>query len=139
MKTTSQIAEEIALIGPRIGRRVMSELFHVADLPPAQIFVVVFLFHHGPSRSCDIGKELRVAAPTATGIVDRLEAAGYVSRVSDQEDRRAVVIELTAEGRKIAQKLRAVMIERWTEIMSKIPHEDAEKYLEILQKINEAL
>lgn len=139
MRTSSQIAEEIAMIGPRIGRRVMADLLHVADLPPAQIFVVIFLFHHGPCHACDVSKEFRVSAPTATGIIDRLETGGYVSRIADEGDRRAVVVELTAEGRKVAQRLRTVIIDRWTELLSRLSSEDAEKYLEILQKINEAL
>ncbi|MBF0569853.1 MAG: MarR family transcriptional regulator [Candidatus Omnitrophica bacterium] len=139
MKTPAQIAEEVAMIGPRIGRKILADLSRVADITPAQMCVVMCLLHNGPCRSSDIVKELKVAAPTATGIVDRLATAGYVSRSEDKEDRRVVVVELTAEGKKLAHKLRAVVIERWTEILSKIPREDAEKYLEILKKINEAL
>ena len=139
MKTPSQIAEEIAMIGPRIGRKILSDMSQVADIPPAQIFVLTFLSHNGAMRTSDIVRELRVAAPTATGIVDRLVASGYAGRSEDKEDRRAVIVELTAEGKKIASKLRSVVVHHWTEILSKISREDAEKYLEILKKINEAL
>lgn len=139
MTEISKIAEEIALIGPRIGRRILLDIFQSADISHSQLFVVMMLVQNGPSRSSDIGKELKVAPPTATGIIGRLEKAGYVTRLSDKEDRRAVIVDLTPEGRKLAQKLRGVVVKRWSGILAKISREDAEKYLEILKKINEAL
>ena len=139
MTNIPQIAEQIAMIGPRIGRKILSDIFQTVDIPHTQLFVIIMLFHNGACRTSDISKELKVTAPTATGVVDRLEHAGYVTRSVDKEDRRAVVVELTPEGRKLAQKLSTVVVKRWTEILSKISREDAEKYLEILKKINEAL
>ncbi|MBF0485736.1 MAG: MarR family transcriptional regulator [Candidatus Omnitrophica bacterium] len=139
MKTVPEIAEEVAMIGPRIGRKILADFLQVADIPHAQLFVIIMLFHNGACRACDIGRELKVAPPTATGIVDRLEKAGYVTRLVDKKDRRVVRVELTGDGRKIAKKLRTVVVTHWTEILSKISREDAEKYLEILKKISEVL
>lgn len=139
MSDLSRIAEEIALIGPRIGRRILLDIFQSSDISHSQLCVIMMLVHNGPSRSSDIGKELKVAAPTATGIIGRLEKAGYVARVMDKGDRRAVIVELTPEGRKLSLKLRGIVVKRWTNILSKISRDDAEKYLQILKKINEAL
>ncbi|MBF0593487.1 MAG: MarR family transcriptional regulator [Candidatus Omnitrophica bacterium] len=139
MADLSQIAEEIALIGPRIGRRILADIFQSSDISHSQLFVVMMLAHQGALRSSDIGKELKVAPPTATGIIGRLERAGYIHRLADKDDRRAVMVDLTPEGRKLAQKLRGIVVHRWTQILSKISREDAEKYLEILKKISEAI
>ena len=46
-----------------------------------------------------------VDAPTATGIITRLEQHGLVERRHDREDRRVVKIYLTEEGRDIANTL----------------------------------
>ena len=139
MSNLSNIAEEIALIGPRIGRRILLDIFQSSDISHSQLCVIMMLVHNGPSRSSDIGKELKVAPPTATGIIGRLEKAGYVQRVSDKSDRRAVIVDLTPQGRKLSLTLRGTVVNRWTQILSKIPRDDADKYLEILKKINEAL
>jgi DNA-binding MarR family transcriptional regulator len=139
MKTVAQIAEEVAMIGPRIGRKLMSDMAHVADLPQAQLFVVMRLFHQGGCRLFDICHEMKVSAPTATGIVTRLEKSGYVKRSVDKHDRRAVIVALTPQGHKVALKLRGVVVQRWTEILSRISRDDAEKYIEILKKISEAI
>lgn len=139
MKTIHAIAEEVAMIGPQIGRRIMTDLVQVADIPHAQMCVVMLLFHQGPKHLSDICQQMKVSAPTATGIVTRLEKSGLVSRTADTKDRRAVVVGLTAEGRKLTEKMRAVVVKRWTDIFQKISREDAQKYLEILKKISEAI
>jgi DNA-binding MarR family transcriptional regulator len=139
MTDISQIAEEVTMIMPRISRRIVFDLLQEIDIPHAQLFVMNMLFHQGPCRTSDIIKELQVSAPTVTGILDRLEKSGYVRRVEDQNDRRAVMVELTGEGKKIALKLRNTIVARWSDILKKLPAEDAEKYLEILRKIKEAV
>ncbi len=54
-----------------------------------------------------MSKKRAVDAPTATGIINRLEEHGLVQRRPDREDRRAVKIHLTEEGRDIAKTLAA--------------------------------
>ncbi len=41
---------------------------------------------------------------TVTGVVDRLEAKGYVLRDRDREDRRVVNVRLTDKGKDLAKK-----------------------------------
>ncbi len=139
IKSIQQIAEEVALIGPRIGRKIMADLVQVGDIPHAQLFVLMFLFNQGAMRFSDICHELRVSAPTGTGIISRLQKAGYVKRVAEAQDRRTVLVVLTPQGRKLSEKLRKLLVERWSDIFANISHEDANKYLEILKKISEGL
>jgi DNA-binding MarR family transcriptional regulator len=139
MTDISKIAEEVTMIMPRISRRIVFDLLQEIDIPHAQLFVMNMLFHQGQSRTSDIVRELKVSAPTVTGILDRLEKAGYVRRIEDQADRRAVMVELTAEGKKITVKLKNAVVARWSDILKKLSAEDAEKYLEILRKIKEAI
>lgn len=139
MRSVHEIAEEIAVVGPRIGRRFMADLSFVADLPSAQLFVMVMLSSNDAMRGCDISRELNVSAPTVSGVVDRLEELGYVVRHADKEDRRCVTVSLTDKGRKISLKMRSALVDRWVEVLSKLSLEDADKYLELVKKINEAL
>jgi len=41
---------------------------------------------------------------TVSGVVDRLEKKGYVSRDRDREDRRVVTVHLTPEGKKLVKQ-----------------------------------
>ncbi len=43
---------------------------------------------------------------TVTGVLDRLERAGHITRRRDLEDRRAVRLELTASGERLVSAIR---------------------------------
>ena len=58
-----------------------------------------------------------VDAPTATGIITRLEQHGLVERQHDREDRRVVKIYLTDEGRDIVNTL-ASPVEQFEQSMT---------------------
>lgn len=51
-----------------------------------------------------IGSRLQVHPTSVTNAVDRLEAAGLVTRSTHPDDRRAFIVGLTAEGRALARK-----------------------------------
>ena len=51
-----------------------------------------------------MGERLQVHRASVTNVIDRLEAQGLVRRVPHASDRRAVIAELTAEGRRVAQE-----------------------------------
>ena len=53
----------------------------------------------GPRTNRELAELAGIAPPTATRLVDGLLQRGFVSRVEDPTDRRAVVISLTAAGR----------------------------------------
>lgn len=53
-----------------------------------------------------------IAAPTATRMVDGLEARGLVTRRRDPDDGRAVLIALTAEGEDALRERRAQLLAR---------------------------
>ena len=73
-----------------IERRVMARLAAVGadDITLAQSRVVQRLAPE-PMRLTDLAEQAGVTKQTAGGIVDQLEAAGYLVRFPDPSDRRA--------------------------------------------------
>ena len=59
----------------------------------------------GPRRMADIAAALDVVPRTVTPMVDELEAARLVARRSDPSDRRSTLVETTAEGRRLLERL----------------------------------
>jgi DNA-binding MarR family transcriptional regulator len=51
-----------------------------------------------------MGERLQVHRASVTNVIDRLEAQGLVRRVPHASDRRAVLAELTGEGRQVAEE-----------------------------------
>jgi MarR family 2-MHQ and catechol resistance regulon transcriptional repressor len=60
------------------------------------------LLHKGPLTISEIQEKVRLASGSMTAAVDRLEKLGLVVRKSSPSDRRARVVELTAQGKRLA-------------------------------------
>ena len=60
------------------------------------------LLHKGPLTISEIQDKVRLASGSMTAAVDRLEKLGLVLRKSSPIDRRARVVHLTAEGKRLA-------------------------------------
>ena len=60
-----------------------------------------------PKRITELASEERVTQPAITLLVNRLAERGWVQRVADPSDGRAVLVSLTAEGEQALELLRA--------------------------------
>jgi MarR family transcriptional regulator, 2-MHQ and catechol-resistance regulon repressor len=60
------------------------------------------LLHKGPLTISEIQNKVRLASGSMTAAVDRVEKLGLIVRKSSPSDRRARVVELTAQGKRLA-------------------------------------
>jgi MarR family transcriptional regulator, 2-MHQ and catechol-resistance regulon repressor len=60
------------------------------------------LLHKGPLTISQIQDKVLLASGSMTAAVDRLDKLGLVVRKSSSSDRRAWVVELTREGKRLA-------------------------------------
>jgi len=60
------------------------------------------LLHTGPLTISEIQAKVRLASGSMTAAVDRLERLGLVVRKSSPSDRRARIVELTVQGKRLA-------------------------------------
>ena len=71
----------------------------------SQLGVLEILYHLGPANQKDLAAKLLRSGANLTTIIDNLEKRGIVTRRRDIEDRRAIVISLTDEGRQLISKI----------------------------------
>ena len=62
--------------------------------------IVSLLERHGEMPMSRLADMLDVSLPNASGVVDRLEDAGYVERSRVADDRRVVLVRTTEAGRQ---------------------------------------
>ncbi|RLQ89120.1 MarR family winged helix-turn-helix transcriptional regulator [Notoacmeibacter ruber] len=74
-------------------------------LTPAEARLLNVLAKHGPSRQADIAERLAIGAMSVTGLIDRLEKAGFVRRESDPDDRRAKRVQLTEASTPVLERI----------------------------------
>lgn len=135
MARIDQIAEEVSVLMPMIARRVLLGFFQSVNITQTQIFTIMTLTEKAPIRLSALSGRMNISAPTVTGIVDRLEKLGYVKRIPDKEDRRAINVDLTVKGRNLAKRLKATLKRKWRGLLIKLPKRDQEHYARILRKI----
>jgi DNA-binding MarR family transcriptional regulator len=68
------------------------------DVTPSQSRALDVLMRHGELRLSELAEHLRIAARSATEVVDDLQARELVERRPDPADRRATLVALTAAG-----------------------------------------
>lgn len=80
----------------------------------------------GSMSSAMLSRKLHVTPGNITGIVDRLEKKGLVVRERKREDRRVVLLLLTAEGQKLADELPDPVEIKLIAGLSELPPEEIE-------------
>ncbi|UQU68101.1 MarR family winged helix-turn-helix transcriptional regulator [Couchioplanes caeruleus] len=82
----------------RIHQLLAGRLLRELGLHPSQELLLMRLWESGPQRQADLAAELGTDSAGTTRIVQRLEAAGYVNRRPDPNDRRASLVVSTPAG-----------------------------------------
>jgi len=100
-----------------VHSRRLSALYHVTA---PQLVCLLTIVERGPITSTALAHEVHLSASTIVGILDRLEAGGYIRRERGTTDRRRVYLTATDDGRQFAQEapspLQAQLAERLSEL-----------------------
>jgi DNA-binding MarR family transcriptional regulator len=72
--------------------------------PRYEALMLLYYSRRGSLPLGKMGDRLQVHRASVTNVVDRLEAQGLVRRMQHEHDRRAVLAEITAEGRRVAKE-----------------------------------
>src|SRR5690242_18654932 len=72
---------------------------------------------------------------TLTGILDRLEMRGLVSRERRPEDKRRVVVSLTALGRQMSHELPSPLQERFSALLTELPIDEQASIKQALNRV----
>ncbi|MEJ8277312.1 MarR family winged helix-turn-helix transcriptional regulator [Pseudonocardia spirodelae] len=86
-----------------ISVRAVSATGNTVTLP--QLRVLALVGEAGHTNVAAVGRELDVHPSNATRVVERLGRAGLLARRPDPDDRRHLLIELTAAGRAVLAEI----------------------------------
>lgn len=67
--------------------------------------VLRVLGEHGVVETGRVAREAFILGPSLTGVLSRMERDGLIERARDPQDQRRTVVEATAKGRKLVDKL----------------------------------
>jgi DNA-binding MarR family transcriptional regulator len=80
-------------------------------------------------------RETLVTSGTMTNRVDRLAARGFVERYPDPDDRRGVIVRLTAEGKDAVDSAFEALLAAETELLAGLPVRDRKRLAALLRTL----
>lgn len=89
LRSMRELSIQLALLNHRVGGRL--------DLNDIDLDCLDLIARHGPLSPSALARRAGLHPATITGILDRLERGGWVTRDRDAADRRAVVVRLRRE------------------------------------------
>jgi DNA-binding MarR family transcriptional regulator len=108
------------------------------ELKAGDIEILDLVARHGPLSPSEVSASTGIHPATLTGVIDRLEGAGWLSRVPDPDDRRRVRLEARRERGAEMVRLYAPMNRSLTEICAALTPDQLEVVRDFLRHAAEA-
>lgn len=129
-------AEQWAALAERAARIYMG-LFEASPLPRMETELLTLLWRDPAlGEPSMLARLLKVSRQTMTGLLDKLEAGGYLSRGPHPTDRRRTVLRLEAAGREVVRRFAGTTLRREAAFFEEVVTEtEAAEHLAHLEKM----
>ncbi|MBB5786098.1 MarR family transcriptional regulator [Jiangella mangrovi] len=129
-RSFNDVALQMSLLNRRVGTRL--------ELKDADLECFNLVFTEGPLTPTGLARRSGLHPATVTGVVDRLERAGWVSRERDPDNRRAVLVRALRDRNGELFGLLAGMNDAMTGILDDYSTEELELIVGFLHRTLEA-
>lgn len=106
-----------------------------ANLTISQFGVLEALLHLGPQNQKELGQKLLKSGGNITLVIDNLEKSGFVNRKKDQNDRRALIVELTVQGKSFIEDFFPKHLNKISEEFSVLDDKEKKELARLCKKI----
>jgi DNA-binding MarR family transcriptional regulator len=117
-----ETAARLQMSTTRLARRLRREAG--AQLTPSQLSAMSSIHRHGAVTLGALAEFERVAPPTITRVVAKLEADGLVRRTPDPQDRRVVRVSTTPAGEELVARARSRKVAWLADRLERLPARD---------------
>jgi DNA-binding MarR family transcriptional regulator len=135
--------QEAALSLVRTSDRLQisfARLLREHGLTPSQYNILRILRGEGkPLPILEIASRTVSVVPGITGLIDRLEKAGFVNRLRCERDRRMIYVALTDQGLQSLADLDDPMMTLHRELLGHLSFAELKELIRLLEKVREEL
>ena len=108
------------------------------DVSVTQCYALETLVKQGPLRLQALAEEMYLDKSTASRVIDALERKGYVVRIEDAQDRRAIRVQSTASGQALYSAIRSDLIAEERAMIESLSTEARQASLMLLRQLARA-
>ncbi|MBI1388183.1 MAG: MarR family transcriptional regulator [bacterium] len=127
------------------GKLLEKEAYRILrplGLTDSQFNMLMLLKYQSENQESDqtrLGDMLLVNRSNVTGLIDRMEQAGWVERTADAKDRRVNRVRLTKAGAELLEKAEKVYLERIDAIMNDFSENEINRLCRALEKVRRSM
>jgi DNA-binding MarR family transcriptional regulator len=133
---------EIAHLSQVLSKGIVSEESQLAGqccITPPQLAVLSYVIRMPDCMMTDLSKEFDIKLSSVTGMVDRLENEGLVSRTRSHDDRRVVRLKITQKGSEAVKTAEQTHNKRTKYVLELLSEHERKCLVSILRKISESI
>lgn len=108
------------------------------DVSVTQCYALETLVKQGSLRLQSLAEEMYLDKSTASRVVNALERKGYVVRVEDAEDRRAIRVQSTAAGKELYRAIRSDLVAEERTMIESLSPEVRQASLTLIRQLARA-
>lgn len=123
----------------RLRRVVVDRALKPLGITRSQWWVLAFLSRRDGMTQTALAADLDLTKVAIGGLLDRMEAAGFVERRADQSDGRARRVYLTRAGAKMVAAIRDSVEAVELEILERIPEDALAQAADTLRTLKDTL
>jgi DNA-binding MarR family transcriptional regulator len=123
----------------RLRRIVVDRALKPLGITRSQWWVLAFLSRHDGMTQTSLANDLDLTKVAIGGLLDRMEASGYVERRSDPSDGRARRVYLTEGGKQLVSTIRENVEAVEVGILAKISAKDLDQAAETMVALKATL
>lgn len=123
----------------RASDRGERKLAAATGMAPSQLLVLQEVGRRGETTPSIVASTLQFGQPTVTSIVDRLAAAGYLTRQRGEDDRRKILLRATESGQAIIEAAPNMLQERFREQFAALEPWEQAMILSALERLGSLL
>lgn len=137
-KQATELADALHSAAIHLLRRVRKE-DRASGVGPAQLSALSVLVFGGRISLGDLAAAEQVKPPTMVRIVHALTGEGLATTMSDEQDRRRIVISATVRGRELMLRARKRRVRALAELIASISQNEQAKLREAVTVLRELL
>jgi DNA-binding MarR family transcriptional regulator len=108
----------------------------VEGLTQTQFAALAKLHEVGPCSQNHLGRLIYLDAATIKGVVDRLNARGFVTALSDPNDRRRRAVALTKRGHEVTEEAMKVAAKITADTLAPLSADERRQVLVLLDRLS---
>ncbi|MEF9953341.1 MAG: MarR family transcriptional regulator [Clostridium sp.] len=118
---------------------IVSKSMKYSNLTHQQTMIIKLIAHTGEINISKICDQLSLSKGTVSGIVQRLEEAGYVEKVKYENDKRNTYVRFSDKGFEFANEFRNKINESFDKIFGNFTDEEKREIREGLIKLRDRI